>query len=295
MLIIPDNSTLRSFIPNSFAALEGQQTLFERMAPFLQSAELWFFANFISEQITHYIIQETTSNDEPLYFLPRRIVALRAWINAAPSLDIVISHNGLSVIETNNAKPASKAKIDRLLASLSSDLDQNIDALLPLLPSIDGWTASPTAAQFRATLFPDFSILRSIGISSDLYAQWLALTARIADIEDEIAEQWISLPLLQQLRLVNLEGKATHQQLFVISKIKAAVRKLLTADGAEVLHSSAITPRLSLDICLSQLEEAVDFIRENPHDFPLWHTSHTARRFSTRPFRNKKSSSAYFF
>lgn len=303
MLLIPDNTTLRSFIPNSFAPRPDSQSLFDKITPFLQSAEIWFKSEFIPENLLLGIISEAQQQDDPLYFLPRRIVAMRAWQNAIPSIDIVVGNNGVGVVETASLKPASKAKIDNLLLSVASELDRNIEMLLPLLPTINGWIGSAQAEKFRATLFPTFRILRRLGFDDDLWNRWLRISQRIRTIEDEIGEKWISAPVLKKIRLQNLRILAGSRAATcldcganevsadiivrnLIAKVKSAVSIIIGAetDGINTQHMAK-----------PYLEEANAIIRNNPAIFPEWEDSPTARFFKTPAFRNRPGSTAFYF
>ena len=285
MLLIPDNTTLRSFIPNSFSSLPNEPTLFDKLVPFIRSAETWFLRNIIPENVIVSVIDRALSQDDPLYFLPRRIVALKAWLLAIPSVDVVIGNNGIGVVETNSLKPASKAKIDRLLSSVADELDIVLEALLPMLPEIPGWLDSPQADTFRKTLFPTFRILRQRGVSNDLWNNWVAISPKIHDIENEIGESWISVPVLERLRRANLDPDLRRDPLLslLISKVKAAVRIMLD------------NPQAATCPPLRQLEEANAIVRGNTDRFPEWCMSPTARFFKTPAFRNSPDSSAYFF
>lgn len=41
MLLIKDENTLRTFLPNAFASVEGEVSLFDKLQPWLQVGELW--------------------------------------------------------------------------------------------------------------------------------------------------------------------------------------------------------------------------------------------------------------
>lgn len=292
MLLIPDNTTLRSFIPNSFSTLPDQPSLFDKITPFLQSAEIWFCSEFIPVRILGNMIELAQSQEDPRYFLPRRIVALRAWQTALPAIDIVIGTNGAGVVETNNLKPASKAKIDNLMQSVAEELDRNIGLLLLLLPKIDGWINTGQADKFKATLFPSFHILDCLGYRTDLWNKWLHVSQRIHTIEDEIGDRWISMPVLNRIRIINIgimDGRqqpVAHEILELISRVKAAVRIVLSSNNGPGTLVLAAKP---------YLEEANAIIRNNPGIFPEWNDSPTARFFKTPAFRNRPDSTAYFF
>jgi hypothetical protein len=303
MLLIPDNTTLRSFIPNSFSPLPDSQSLFDKITPFLQSAEIWFKSEFIPENLLLGIISEAQQQDDPLYFLPRRIVAMRAWQNAIPAIDIVVGNNGVGVVETATLKPASKAKIDNLLLSVASELDRNIEMLLPLLPTINGWIGSAQAEKFRATLFPTFWILRRLGFDDDLWNRWLRISQRIRTIEDEIGEQWISTPVLHRLRIINMRIVAGSWDFGLpdnvahIEDVSLMVWKLISSvqHAVGLIIGAEQEGRDTQYLAKPYLEKANAIIRNNPAIFPEWEDSPTARFFKTPAFRNSPGSTAFYF
>lgn len=288
--LIPDSASFRRFTPNIFEDVMGMPSMFEKIEPFVNSAQSWFEANFIPPYILQDIIKDALSQDEPLYFLPRRIVAVKAWISAIPSVDVVVTQNGLGVVQTNTIAPASTQKIDRLLSTLRDDLDSNLALLIPRLRKIPHWVGSRQAAEFGASLFPDFSILRSLGIHSDLWHSYLRVRQSLSLIEDEIADKWISHPLLARLRHASLVGQHSPHIDFLLTKVRAAVRRIYA--GKE----SPVPGHVTSDFkTIPELDEAVQFIRENVSIFPEWDRSPQARLFNAKPFSNSQSSTAYFF
>ncbi len=289
MIAIPDDTTLRLFIPNSFRTLDGQPALYDKISPFLRSAEIWFCSNFMDSSTLAGIVDRAQSQDDELYFLTRRIIALKAWINALPSIDVVVTANGLGTVESQTLKPASKAKVDRLLSTAQADLEQNISSLIGMLHTIPGWLSSDAAERFRATLFPGFGILRQLGITSDLWDNWLSLSQKISAVEDTIADSWVSRPLMRRLREKNLSRTLDPLELRIVTNVKAAVRRIMTDPTLRTVPAGDEWK------ALPQLEEAVNIIRENICRFPEWKSSPVARLFSAPVFRNRADSSAFFF
>lgn len=287
-MIIPDDYTLRKFLPNTFTPAIGEQPLFEKIEPFIISAEKWFESNFMPAEIIEQHIDLATTQEEKFYFLPRRIVALKAWLHAIPAIDIVVTANGIGVIETNTLKPASKFKIERLAEAVSAELDQCLDQLIKALPELHEWPDSPQGQYFASTLFPDFGILRTQGIRLDLWEEYTSLIPKITDIESEFADLWISHEIMARLRRAIITRTTNRHEAFVASKIKAAVRCRL----------SSLHPPLDANIKKSEtrnLEEANAYIRQHDREFPEWRHSSTHKFFSTPNFKNKPGSTAYFF
>ena len=55
----------------------------------------------------------------------------------------------------------------------------------------------------------------------------------------------------------------------------------------DFIHDKSINQRKMIDI--------VNFIRNNPEEFPEWHNSETAKLFSPPKFENKKENKGYWF
>lgn len=278
MLLIPDNNTFRQFVPNTMAPAMGETPLYSKIRSFLVSAENWFCNNFIPRDILKRIVQEATDENDPLYFLPRRIVVLKAWAAAVPSIDVVVGPTGVGVTETSSLKPASKAKIDNLLSATNNELDANIEALVNIIYRVPDWLNCNTAERFRTSLFPDFQILDVLGVDRERYKNWLVYTSRAANIERRIARESISIPVMSRLRSRLLARLATGVELEVAKLIQYAVVEELR---------SGIEQK-------APVEDAVNIIRQDKVNFPEWDHTDTADRFKAPAFRNHKHSSGYF-
>lgn len=289
MILIPDNSTLRSFIPNTFASsVADVPTLYEKLSPFLQSSEEWLFSNLIPREMMERIIDATQSQDEPLYFFPRRVVALRAWAAAVPSLDVVVSHNGIGTVQTQTLAPASKAKIDRLIQSSMNELNTCISGLIGHLHGVQGWHKTSQGAVYRSTLFRSYDSLPlsvwKYDESEDpvtVHDRFRDLVPKIVDIENQIGEFWISMPTLKRLR--DLRGEPETCEAYVMSRVRSAVRRILEGDGCCV----SVPP-------MYELEQSVAYILSHPDHFPEFRGTSTERLFKSPAFRNRCGSSGHW-
>ncbi len=278
MKLITTDAQLRAHIPNIIASVKGEVPFIERLALFLDLAEDWVKTTFTSESTFNTICGYTDSNN--IKILCSRLVVGDALHRAIPSLDIVLTPNGFGVISTNNLAPASKPRIDRLVGSMLAHRDDCIAALLPELVGASKWLVSDRATFFGATLFPDFSLIEATApIQGSKWERYLELRSQVVDLEASLAEEWFSPELMAELRSKNLRKALSQREKFVVAGA--------TAQIIAYLKSGSFSIRRLADI--------VNFIRQNPDDFPAWHNSATAELFSPPVFRNKKNSPGYFF
>ncbi len=276
--LITTDTQLRAHIPNIIASVKGETPFIERLSLFLDLAEDWVRTTFTGESTFNTICGYTDSNN--IKILCSRLVVADALRRAIPSLDIVLTPNGFGVISTNNLAPASKPRIDRLVGSMLSHRDDCIAALLPELVGASKWLASDRATFFGATLFPDLGIVDTVGgATGSKWERYLELRSQVIDLEASLAEEWLSPELITKLRSKNLRKALSQREKFVVAGI--------TAQIIAYLKSGSFSTRRLADI--------VNYIRQNPDDFPAWHNSATAELFSPPVFRNKKNSPGYFF
>lgn len=276
--LITTDAQLRSHLPNIIASVKGETPFIERLALFLDLAEDWVRTTFTSETTFNTICGYTDSN--PLKVLTSRLVVADALRRAIPSLDIVLSPNGFAVVNTSNLAPASKPRVDRLIGSMLSHLDDCIAALLPGLVGASKWLTSSQADFFGATLFPDLRIVNAVGgATGSKWDRYLELRPQVIDLEASLAEEWLSPELMSALRSETLRGDLNEKRSEIVRQVKAQV--------VGYLRSGSFNSRRLADI--------VNYIRLNPEFFSEWHQSETAKLFAPPVFRNEKKASGYFF
>lgn len=279
MTLFNNDQDLRKFIPNVLKTVDGESSLFDKLSPYLESSEEWVRQTFISETILNEIFQSATPI--PHQLLLRKIVAHDAFLAAVPSLDLVLTPNGFGIVSNQNIAPASKDRVDRLLASLEAERDRAIELLLPRLPLLQGWQQSEHGQFFAATLFPNLSLCRRLAIRQHLWAEYQTLRERLIKIEAVLAETYFS-----------------HEQMNVF---REKAMGLLT--NCPPLMLQVIRSLQSLELMLvsdmqtqpQSFYDLVNTIREHEDVFPEWHTSDTAKLYSPSVFRNKQKSGGYWF
>jgi hypothetical protein len=278
MKLITTEAQLRAHIPNIIATVKGETPFIERLAHFLDLAEDWVKTTFTSESTFNTICDYTDSNN--IKILCSRLVVADALRRAIPSLDIVLTPNGFGVVSTQNLAPASTPRVDRLVGSMLAHRDDCIAALQPELVGASKWLTSKQADFFGATLFPNLGIVDAIGgATGSKWEKYLELRSKVIVLEASLAEEWLSPELMEHLRFGNLRR--------TLSTVEAEIVRLVQAQIIAYLTVGSFNSRRLADI--------VNYIRQRPDDFPMWHHSATAELFSPPVFRNKKKSTGYFF
>ncbi len=277
MKVITTEEQLQEHLPNVIASVRGETPLITKMTVFLNMAELWVEETFTSAEGLDEIC--AIEGDSRIKQTTARLVVVEAMLRAIPSLDIVMTQNGFAVVSTQNLAPASKPRMDRLIEAMQQHKDSCIAMLLPMLPAVTGWTDSRQAVFFGSTLFPTMSIVDAMGVREAKWDEYLKLRAKLIDMEAGIADEWVSPELMESLRAKAVAEKCSDKEKWVVGRVRALLVAMLMGDTRKV-------PRL---------RSIVDFIRENPEDFPLWHESETAKLFMPPVFNNVKKAAGYFF
>ena len=105
MKIITTDEQLRTFVPNVFASVGGEPTFYQKLEPFLLSAETW-----TAQQLTGSAALDEISLMPPEHIerhLLSVIIVSEAFRQAVPSLDLVLTPNGFGIV-SNERSPGIK-------------------------------------------------------------------------------------------------------------------------------------------------------------------------------------------
>jgi hypothetical protein len=276
--LITTEEQLRQFLSNIQLTVKGETSLFDKLTPHLDAAEQWMKVNLTAEAPFNTIVR--FSDGDVTKTLAARIIVAEAFRRAIPSLDLILTPNGFGVVSNNNVAPASKQRVDRLLAAMTEQRDNDIELLIPRLPTVSGWTDSERFQWFAATLFPNIDVVKTLGNApTDRWNKFLELRPKILEVEALLAEDFFSQELLTVLRQRAASGELSDADKFVVASVRSQV--------CAVLNGEQINVRRMVDV--------VNHIRNHAADFPEWHESATAKLFTPPIFTNTKSSPGYFF
>ena len=282
MKLITTDEQLRLLIPNVLATTEGEPTLIEKLYPYLETAEQWAIDNFVPEAIFDEIAEDDGFGPNERFRYPlEKLVACQAYMTAIPSLDLVLTPNGFGIVSNQNIVPASRERVDALINSLESQRDSAIEALILRLSSRTDWQQSTQGKYFGATMFPLLNLCRRLAIREHIWDSYQQLHERLIKIENVLADTYFSQEQMQVFRSQVITQYSTSKP------IEEQVIRSLQAYELQLLTDIQVHPQCYYDL--------VTIIRERPDDFPAWHTSPVAELYCPAVFKNKKTSSAYWF
>ena len=277
--IIKNDTELRKYIPNVLATVEGEPPIFDRLSPFLESAEFWVSSNFAPQSIMY--VQATSHGEQQT--LIKQLIVYHAFMLAVPSLDLVLTPNGFGIVNNSNVAPASKERVERLLAHLEAQRDTAIEHYLYVVYTFSSyWEHEPQGFYFMATLFPNLDLCDLCGITAHRWNEYQQLRQQILVIERELENKFFSREQMATFRKSVMNWRY-YKPDTLYTKVIEAVRNLEVA----ILTDKKPHPQTARDI--------VNIIRNNPASFQEWHSSATAKLFVPELFTNKKSSGGYWF
>lgn len=280
MKIITDIATLQRLMTNSVETVEGEINIYDRLQPYLASAEQWAVDLFTGELI------ETIAADPaaPVWIHTAMLVYSEAMRLAIPSLDLVLTPNGFGVVSTANVAPASKDRVERLIKSFVAERNKNIDLLIRDLAMSPDWQDTAQFQRLTETMVsvPSDCVTAVYGIDKRLQ-EWeifKQLREKALVVERAIAEKWIddgTMAILRKAVLVknddpHIDAVAKWTQACVLKELRTGLRDRW------------------------ELDQIVDYIRKHPDSFACWMNSPIRDLYDNPPvFRNTKDSAGYIF
>lgn len=281
--LIPDNTTLQRYVPNTLKAVAGEQSLYDKIQFHLMQSETWLTDTFLSTDTLSRI--KTYSDTTPLLHHCRMALAADAMLHAVPQLDLILTPNGFGIVSNQNIAPASKERIERLLLSLEKLRDDALAIILAMLPDAHHWPTSPQYHYFAATMFPTLDIVTNLGFSDHIWQRYQDLHTQLITIEHRLETDFFSHELMTALRTANILSQWDNT-------LDAAQYKRIYQRIAAIEFSV-----LSIgEYPMPSIIDTVNIIRTSKGNaFAEWKNSDTAKLFEDHGYKNKKQSSGYFF
>ena len=309
MRLITSNEQLDALLPNIQVTVTGETPILDKLSPFLEATEKWLIETFTSDRTFSTICGY--AEDNPTKVLARQIVCYEAFRRALPHLDVILTPNGFGIVNNQNIVPASKERINRLLDTLLENRDAALLQFIPLLYAASQWNKSEQCKFFAATMFPNMEVtLRfpkaaieretsELGQMSERkqsrtefkpsegrWMLYLDIREKAIVIEQFFAAQYLSVELMDVLRSEVQSGQYR-------SMLHQRICRTLQAVEIRCLNSTDPTAWMHFEH--NALFDLVNTIRDNPEDFPEWHSSATAELYEPPIFENKKESKGFWF
>ena len=280
--LITSDEQLRKYIPNLFATAQGETPFYDRLLPWLETAERWLFSQFVGDDYADTFL--SLDENEPVRLTAAAVVVHEAFMRAVPSLDLVLTPNGFGIVSNQNVAPASRDRVARLIASLETSRDNAIEQLIAYLLRSEEWYQSAIRQWFTATMFPNIDLANLCGFTEHRWANYLGLRSKAIDIEQRIAEEFVSP---EQLAVFREEVFSTRWDFTLTERCHTQIIERLRSVILNVLQGNLLN--------IQSLRDIVDFMRKHEEHFPEFAASDTAKLFTPPIFENKKESSGYFF
>lgn len=267
---------LRELIPNVIHEVKGEIPLLDKLYPWLESAERWLIRNTLGADF---------NIPESMMSLVERIIVTKAFAEAIPSLDMALSPSGFAVINTDGRAPASKERIERLIAALNSSIDENVEELLQLLLADTDWIITPMGQWWTGTFIPSLSVVHRFRTVSNLLDTYRSMRSHATRFERELAELYIGDELLNNLR----------GQQFTTSENKEIIKLIQEAE----LRYVSFHMRDQKATCPDEHEvwhlirPVIDRLKYFPELYQQWQ-SEMGGRFNPEPFKNDIKGGFYF-
>ena len=281
MIIITNNTTLLQFIPNIVETVEGETPLFDKMLPQLEITEQWLTQSIIGE---NFLEDVANGEESATWQAAATAIACDAFRRSVPSLDLILTPNGFGVVSNSNVAPASKERVERLMASLADQRDKAIDLLIRHLAKVSTWLTSERGQWLTSSFFTspsDVLLARSILENEDGWEAFIELREKAAPIEQAIAEKWLGQTLTARLRATLATDYYGSSD---VARLAMTVRRLIVNE----LHSTKRP--------VKNLDRLVNYIRNNASLYPEWQSDPVAELFEDKwRFQNKRKAAGYFF
>lgn len=261
------------YIPNVMAHVEGERTLADKLAPFIDSAKVWIESEFLGSD--DFLSEK--HNDFAL-----KILVTKAFADAVPALDLVVTPSGMAVIRTDSMTPASKERVERLVSSLHGYVRANIGLLVDICKTYPAWRKSERGRYFCSTfisLFDCDDFLTTIHGTFDIMRQ------KCIAIENAMKERYLG-KLLDVIRQDYHQGKIMAG-CYLVSSIRSAISAILKkADGEGLMVFSD-------DLLWRVCRPIVNELNYYPEYKTAW-DAEMGDRFNTPGFVNNIKGGFYF-
>ena len=270
MKIITNDRELRMYIPNVLATVEGEMSLYDKMAPSLRAAEAWF-----SMRVTDLddLYRQDGDIRESRFPAPTNVVppiiVSDALYRCIDALNVVLTPNGFGIVSNDHVAPASKDRISALKNSLLEDRDEYIRTFLYEIEQYD-WTMCDGWKKFHRTLiaFQD----PTTGIKR--FEDWEQAQGIYEQIEEGISNKFIGRELYTVLR-----STANHENGHL-----AFLRRHLAA--IEVMIDHGEVQNCTLAQMVNYIKQAKDADGKPAQCFDCWRESSVAELWKDHTFQN---------
>ena len=277
MIFVTSQTVLSQVFGNEIAVVEGEQTLFDKITLELETSENWLMSQVIGTPPPDVAAQNTTFKNMCV-----TIIACDAMSRAIPALDLVLTPNGFGVVQNNNVVPASKERVERLIASCIERRDFTLSRLYAKLATLNYWQGTLQQKEWANSPLQNFDDVDSWKKRKEYdsrYEALLAMRNEAAPFVTRLSSLFISAIVMARVSLALCSNDASEDAANDRLLAQKLARIILRYLNTEVFHHSMVDP-------------IVDYLRNNDAE---WRASDVAEFYEVPVFQNTKESKGYFF
>ena len=256
----------------------------------MEEARIWVQNDFFGGDLVDKINNRNKADEiRTLY----SIIALKAYITAIPFLDVVQTTNGFAVVTSSNQVPASKERVDKLIAWSTDRLYSHVDRLIEMISEtpelMTEWKKYRRFEYFTELLFwtgseyGDYCGTYEASFKNDSIYSFTQLHAQHADIvamQNGVMAHYVSQKYIQSL----IEKKRNLQ---LADKDKAVYEKLRFILGLLIKKEDFKAKEMLKDIVSTMMKDL--------DSYSDYKTSEEYAAWIAARYQNKQSDSTYFF
>lgn len=264
----------------------AQGTEWIAIDPYVSAADDYVQTTLIGSDLYDYIAA-LTSDPNNLKSTLRNVIAYKAYREAIPFVDLIQTANGFGVVSNTNIAPASKERVERLMAQCDQQLDNSIDLLIFKImtntPSLTEWKKFSLFEELTNCLFItgiDFG-----GYSSDNTKKRKAFLDAKNDMvtaQSTVLAPLISQAFLDELILQNRNNTMTVDNRLILNNCRG-ILTIISGNGKKGDDLKKVLNHVSY-----MLEKYID-------KYPTYAASEEYALRIAPKYVNKQSDPTYFF
>lgn len=268
------SESIRYYLPNILTEVAGETPIVEKLSSYIASAKEWLENEYLGPD---------DFLDDAHNAFAMKILVVKAFADAVPALDIVITPTGMAVINTDNMAPASKERVERLIASLRSYVKTNLPLLVDICKGYPQWRQSERGRYFCSTFL---SLADCDSFSESVSGTFDVMRGKCIIIERELTDRYFGTSLMDRLR-DDYHSGTVSRSCSLISALRSAILELLRSpeDGGKM----RFYPNAMWHICRPVVNE----LNYYPDYKTLWEEE-MSEKFNIRGFVNDIKGGFYF-
>lgn len=268
---------IASVLPNTLVSVDEETPLAEKLMPYyIRSYDLLRDNLFSYEEPSPELAEKLS-----------RVAVLHAFIKAVPALDIVATPTGFAVVSSDGLVPASKERVERLIAALTDNFRDSLLLLQAACIRDRGYRESVMGRHFCSTFLPYLRDVSDMAGESDIFEVYDRARDIALWFEESLAVNHLGVAFMSEFRTGFHDGDydVAHP---VVAAIRAQVRRYVERS----LNNGVYRCSTGSDVWFAA-ETILGVVRQDPVLKELWERS-AAKLRKPEPFRNNVKGGYYF-